>query len=151
DRLKNRLRRAERQRESDIVPALPGGARSRAKVASYLAKALRVSALEAVDRLLFVAHRKQRANPFACVLAGEEFLGKSRNDRPLRWIGVLRLINENVVDAAVDLEQNPGCSTRAGHKVLRLEDQVFVVERGFIALSTVIFGLDAIGEQEDGG
>src|SRR3546814_19396592 len=51
----------------------------------------RIGALKAEDRLFEVADGEQGARPIAvCAFAREEFLGKPRDDRPLREVGVLR-------------------------------------------------------------
>ena len=105
-------------------------------------------ALEAVDRLLLVADGEQRAEFVACALAGEELLGQALDDRPLRGVGVLRLVDQDVVDTAVDLVQHPGRGAGAREQVLRLDDEVVIVERGLGSLSPLILRLDGVGEQE---
>ncbi len=84
------------------------GVRLGAKVASNLAEADGVGALETIDRLLLVADRKQRAELSGSAFAREELLRQSLNDRPLCRVGVLRLVDQDMVDAAIDLEQHPG-------------------------------------------
>ena len=76
----------------------------------------RIGALEAEDRLLLVAHRKQRARLGACALAGEEFLGQRRDNGPLRRARVLRLVDQQVVEAAIELVEHPGGDARAGQQ-----------------------------------
>ena len=71
-------------------------------------KGARVGALKAVDRLLRVADREDRAEAVAGALAGEELLGQRGDDRPLLGVGVLRLVDQDVVEAAIELEQHPG-------------------------------------------
>ena len=111
-------------------------------------KRIGIGALEAVDRLLLVAHREQGAQRVACAFACEELLGQALDDRPLLGVGVLRLVDEDVVDAAVDLEQHPGRRAGARQERLRLEDQVVIVEHGLALLGAVILGLDRVGEQK---
>src|SRR5438105_4694295 len=62
-----------------------------------------IGALEAEDRLLGVADREDRARPLGHRLAGEELLGERLHDLPLLGIGVLRLVDQDVVEAAVEL------------------------------------------------
>ena len=66
-----------------------------------------IGALEAKDRLLGIANREDRADLGPRTLAGEELLRERGDDLPLLGIGVLRLVDENVVEAAVELEQHP--------------------------------------------
>ena len=112
------------------------------------AEANGIGALEAVDGLLLVAHREQGAKRVACPFAREELLGQALDDRPLLGVGVLRLVHEDVVDAAVDLEQHPGRGAGAGQEHIRLEDQVVIVEHRLALLGAVILGLDRVGEQK---
>ena len=87
----------------------------------------------------------------ACAFAGEELLGQALDDRPLLRVGVLRLVDEDVVDAAVDLEQHPGRGAGAREESLRLEDEVVIVEHGLALFGARILRLDGVGEQEHRG
>src|SRR3546814_13907278 len=61
-------------------------------------------ALKAEDHLFEVADGEQGARPIAvCAFAREEFLGKPRDDRPLREVGVLRLIDQDMLGRLVEL------------------------------------------------
>ena len=71
-----------------------------------------IGALEAEDRLLDVADGEDGAHVLARALAGEELLGERRHHPPLLGIGVLRLVDQDVVDAAVELVQHPGRDPR---------------------------------------
>ena len=86
-----------------------------ARAADQRAEALRLDrqplrrrALEREDRLLLVAHREHGAMALAGALADEELGGQSAQDVPLLGGGVLRLVEQHVVDAAVELEEHPG-------------------------------------------
>ena len=87
--------------------------------AADLAEPRRVRALETVDRLLLVADGEQRAQLVAPAGAREKLRRQTLDDGPLRGIGVLRLVDEDVVDAAVDLEEHPGRGIGARQEVLR--------------------------------
>ena len=110
-----------------------------------------IGALETVDRLLLVADGEQRAQLVARALAGEELRRQSLDDAPLRRIGVLRLIDQDVVDAAVDLVKHPGGGVGAQQQVPRLDDQVVIVERGFGLLAPLVVGLHRVGEHQHRG
>ena len=117
-------------------------------VAPDRAEADGIGALEAVDRLLLVAHREQGAGSLACAFAGEKLLGQALDDRPLLRVGILRLVNEDVVHATVDLEQHPRRSAGTREERLRLEDEVVIVEHGLALFGARILCLDGVGEQE---
>ena len=71
-------------------------------------EATRIRALKAVDRLLFVAHDKNgtraiRARAFTCC----DFGGERFDDIPLRRAGVLCLVDEDVVNPAIEAVEHP--------------------------------------------
>src|SRR5207237_611190 len=103
DRGQYRCRRAERGIEIDLFPAPPGAGDCFGEVLPHPLEAGRIGALEAEDRLLAVADREDRALDLARALADEEFLGECRHHLPLLGIGVLSLVDQDVVDAAIEL------------------------------------------------
>ena len=107
---------------------------------------LRVGALKAVDRLLGVADREDRAGAVARALAGEEFLGERRDDLPLFGVGVLRLVDQDVVETAVELEEHPGRDSRASQQVERRQHQIVVIERALEPLAGVIGAQQRVAE-----
>ena len=56
---------------------------------------LGLCALEAVDRLLLVAHREQGRHAVALALPCEEIRGEPRHDFPLLRARILRLVNQD--------------------------------------------------------
>src|SRR5580658_8672277 len=68
----------------------------------------RRGALKREDRLLFVADREERADPPTRALAGQEVGSDLTQDVPLRLRGVLRLVDQNMVDAGIELIEHPG-------------------------------------------
>ena len=86
--------------------------------------------LEAVDRLLLVADGEQRAHLLARAAAGEELLGQRADHVPLHRARVLRLVDQDVVEAAVELVEHPLHRLGGGEKAGGLADQVLEVERG---------------------
>ena len=89
----------------------------------------RRGALEAVDRLLGIADREERAHALAArAAAGGEIRGDPAQDLPLLGVGVLRLVDEHVVDAAVELVEHPG-GVAARQQRQRLVDQILEIER----------------------
>src|SRR6185437_6151877 len=64
--------------------------------------------LEREDRLLLVADREHGArHTVARASAGSEFRDDMRDDVPLPRAGVLRLVDQHVIDAAVELVVHP--------------------------------------------
>jgi hypothetical protein len=76
----------------------------------------------------------------------QKFRRRTLDDGPLRGICVLRLIDENVFDTAVDSIEHPGRRLGAQEKVLRLVDQVVVVERDLHELLPFVLGPNGVGE-----
>ena len=89
-----------------------------------------VGALEAVDRLLLVADDEQRAHLAARAGVAEELRRQRLDDLPLLGARVLRLVDEDVVDAAVELEHHPRRELLPAEQEDALGNQILVVERG---------------------
>jgi hypothetical protein len=111
-------------------------------------KLARVGALKAVDRLLGVADREDRANALAPALAGEELLGQCRDDLPLLRISVLRLVDQDVVEPAIELEQNPGGNPRPPQQFERLQHQIVEIEQAVQAFPVGIGAQHRIAEPD---
>ena len=113
DSLQHVRRRAEGELQRLVVkaPTLLVGfskvAETFPEVPARLLEGLRSRALEGIDRLLGIADRKQRARPPATSLARDEVLCDGAKDAPLRLAGVLGLVDEDVVDALVQLVEHP--------------------------------------------
>ena len=99
---------AEGDFQVDLVPAAFGQLDSGLEMAAHAGELGGVGALEAVDRLLLVADREDRADSVGAGGVGEELLGQRGDHLPLLRVGVLRLVDQDVVEAAVELEQHPG-------------------------------------------
>ncbi len=87
-----------------------------------------IGSLKAEDGLLDVADREDRARRPARALARKEFLGELLDDLPLLRRGVLRLIDQHVVDTAVQLVKHPGSAAVAVQQPRGGLDQIAVVE-----------------------
>ncbi len=83
------------------------------ELAPGIAEALRVGALEGIDRLLEVADHEQGAvAALALARATEIFGDELLDDLPLRRVGVLRLVDQHMVDFAVELVTHPVAHAR---------------------------------------
>src|SRR3546814_6383851 len=67
----------------------------------------RISALEAENGLLEIADRKHRPTAAARALARKELFRQLLCDRPLRVVGVLRLVDQYMVELLVKLVAHP--------------------------------------------
>src|SRR5262249_20794661 len=83
--------------------------------------------LERENRLLLVAHRKDRATDGARAGAGEKFAGETADDFPLLGAGVLRFVDQDVVDTLVELVMHPSRPLLAEQRQ-RFFDQIVVIE-----------------------
>ena len=67
-----------------------------------------IGALETEDRLLEIADGEDRSHSRRSrALAGEELPGQHRHDRPLFGIGILRLVDQDVIGLPVELVPDP--------------------------------------------
>ena len=98
------------------------------EIAPHLGEFLGRGVLERIDRLLLVADRKDRARERPRAGAGGEFVGEVAHDLPLLLAGVLRLVDQHVVDAEIELVVHPGGIDVAQQRQ-RLVDEVVVVEQ----------------------
>ncbi len=130
DRIEHGRRRAEGDIEVDRHEALVGHAAALGEPFAHLLELARIGALEAEDRLLDVADGEHRACAFDRALADEELLGQAADHLPLVGVGVLRLVDQHVVDAAVELVEHPGGAVGALQQPARGDDQVVVVQCG---------------------
>ncbi|GJD69727.1 hypothetical protein MMMDOFMJ_2665 [Methylobacterium gnaphalii] len=118
---------AEGEPQLDILEGEAGIAGGLAPVAPSLLELSWLGTLEAVDRLLRIAHGEARAQGLARAVARREFLRDTAQDLPLLGVRVLRLVDEDVIDAAVELVQHPGHLDPA-QQVEGLVDQVVEIE-----------------------
>ena len=103
--------------------------------------------LERVDRLLFVADRKNRPPARTRSGAGGEFGGEPGYDLPLLLAGVLRLVDEQMVDAEVELVVHPGGADVA-QEIERLVDQVVVIDQAAALFFFLKAGQHRMGDGE---
>ena len=146
DRLQYRLGRAERDVERQLQPGLVDGIDALLEMLPHAQKGLRVGALKAVDRLLRIADRKDRADRVACALAGEELLGQRGDDLPLLGIGVLRLVDQDVVEAAIELEQHPRRHPRPAQQRQRGQHQIVEIEHALQPLGLAVLAQQPVAE-----
>ena len=91
-------------------------------------------ALKGEDRLLLVADREHGAHHAVTrARTGGEFRDEMRDDVPLPGAGILRLVDQHMIDAAVELVVHPG-RRAAGQQGQCLVDQIVIVEQAAFQL-----------------
>ncbi len=97
-------------------------------------------ALKRKDRLLLVPDREHRSH-HAVARAGArgEFGNDVRDDVPLPRAGVLRFVDQHMIDAAVELVVNPARGDAVEH-FQRLVDQIVIVEQAALLLLAAVVG-----------
>ena len=105
-------------------------------------------ALERVDRLFVVAHREECARALPRALARPEIRGDRVQNVPLRRGGVLRLVDQHVVDARIELIEHPG-GAGAAQQLPRAGDEILVVQQAARGLHRRIMRGDALRQGEE--
>ena len=126
DQLQHWRRGAEGDGQRHIAPFQPASPRRGAKLLAAMQKALRVSTLKAIDRLFRIAHGEQCPPPL--VAAGKELGDQTGDHLPLRRVGILSLVDEDVVDAAIQFKMHPG-RARIDQQPRRAQDEVVIVQQ----------------------
>ena len=124
-------RRAPAFEQLDTVETRSGRAGQALVGARLGEELLGCRALEGVDRLLLVADGEHRGRPRAApgrAGSGEELLGQGVQHRPLVRRGVLSLVEQHMVDAAVELVQHPGRVGPLRQQLTHRLDQIAEVE-----------------------
>ena len=110
-----------------------------------------VGTLEGVDRLLAVSHHEERAGLAAvAAFACEEFIRQCTDDLPLHRARVLRLVHQQVLDAAVELVEHPGGIRPLAQQFARPDDEVVEVIGAAAALGLLELRDDGAAEAQHG-
>ncbi len=141
DKIEHALRASPRDRRSQIGERETGFLGPRPEQAKVAPEPFRIGALEAEDRLLLVADREQRARTHALARAGagEEFLGQLGDDAPLLRACVLRFVDQDMVEPAVQLVEHPLRGIAFLQQPDGRKNKIVVVEHGALALHALIF------------
>ena len=131
-------RRAEGKLQADIAEDLAGVTGALLQRMQLRGKLFGIGPLEGIDRLLFIADGKDRAVSPIAALAGEEFRDQCIDDFPLPGAGVLRLVDQHVIDAAIELVLDPVADLGAGQQIGRRHDQIVEIHQSAASLEPVI-------------
>ena len=92
-------------------------------------KVFRAGALKTKDRLFVITDDEQRAQLVAMrALPGKEIAGQGIDDLPLRRVGVLRLVNQDMVDPSIELVTDPFGQVAARQQGSGLADLVVEID-----------------------
>ena len=129
--------RAERGLQSHPFEGLAAGTKARLERRAHALEHQRGRALEREDRLLVVADDEEGAIGATRTGTGGEVGGETLEDLPLRLAGVLRLVDQHVVDAAVELVQDPA-GIGAAQQLERAVDEIVEVEQAAGRLGVLV-------------
>ena len=88
-----------------------------------------VCALETKDRLFLIAHGEDRSRGLRPgALTRKELIGDRPHDLPLLGIGVLRFVDQDMVQPAIEFEQDPGRHVAVRQKIAGAVYQIIVVQ-----------------------
>ncbi len=114
--------------------------------AAFLTQPFGPGALEGIDRLFLVADGEDGATGF---FAGIELAGQGADDGPLFGGGVLGLVDQDVIDPAVQLVQHPGGGAAFGQQGGGAGDQIGEVQRPALSLGGLVEGGVGAGQCQD--
>ena len=84
--------------------------------------------MEAEDRLFEIADHEQAAKLVSLAAPGEIFLHQRADHLPLQKVGILRLIDQHMIDAAVELEAHPIGGARFAQQARGGGDHVVIID-----------------------
>jgi len=103
-----------------------------------LAEILRAGPLKAEDRLLVIAHGENGADLVAGrTLARKEIVDQRVDDAPLRFIGILCLVDEYMVELAIELVADPVACNLLLEQFRRAFNQIVKIQQPFTSLRRV--------------
>ena len=100
--------------------------------------------------MLLVAHGEDRPVDGARAGAGKKLAGQKPDDLPLLRARILRLVDQHVIDALIELVMHPGGAILA-QQGAGLVDQIVVVEQPAPVLRPLVAGDHRIGDGEERG
>ena len=136
-----------------VGEVLPRAADMRPKIVPVHIELHRVCTLKTEDGLLLVADGENGAGErirLPRAFTGEEILRQLFQDGPLFGAGILRFVDQDVVEPPIQPVEHPGRRVAPLQKALRLGDQIVIVQRRTLRLKRGIAGVRGIGDQDGG-
>ena len=125
---KNRVDGSEGNIQVHVRPSAAGAGDLSGQPIPYRGEIFRCGALETENRLLDVTNREHGAIRLTGPLAGKKFVDNRIDDGPLIRAGVLSLVDQDMIETAVELVEDPGRDTGTREKPPGIENQILVVE-----------------------
>ena len=138
DKAQDGGRRAEGVLELQALKPLFDCLESLAKPGVLFVKSRNIGTLKRIDRLLLVTHHEDRPGLIACTKSRRKLGGQQFDHPPLGRACVLRLIDQNMVDPAVQPIKHPGRDRRLSDQFGRLRDQVVKIQPPPFGLARLI-------------
>ncbi len=126
---KDRVGGAEGILQLELLQRRADGAQPLVEGGAHRLEGREIGALEGIDRLLAVADDEDRAPGVARPGAGGEFARQRLDHVPLRGAGILRLVHEDVIDTAIELEQHPLRHRRFAKQGPRAQDEIVKIQQ----------------------
>ncbi len=145
DHPQDRIGRAEGMLEFQRLERHSDGTVLRGEVTPHAVERLEIGPLEGIDRLFLVAHDEDRAGDVARALTGREFLRKAFDHAPLHRARILRLVDEDMIDSAIEAVEHPGRDIPVRKQRGAAVDQVVEIEPSMPGLVL------PVARQEGGG
>ena len=142
DQLQNGPCRTEGHVEPDLAPWRAQHVGARCKVDTVASHHRRVRPLKGIDRLLEITDDEQGTRPGLIVIGIrpglEELVTQPPQKLPLRGTGVLRLVEEHMANAVIELPSNPLGGIAVGEHVVCQPDQIVVIEQPALGLQRAV-------------
>src|SRR5579883_3016588 len=148
---KDRLQRTEGKIEVYRAPRQTRCLHRRLVAVAIIGQKRRGRALESIDRLLLIAYGEQSWRNYPRSLSGKEIGSKALDNGPLLRAIVLRLVDQDVIDPAIELIEHPFGRTLARQKAQALVDEIVEIERAELSFSKLVAFENSCSEMQERG
>src|SRR5262249_22313196 len=141
---------AERMLELAKYETAPASSMRALEVTAHFGKFFRRRILERIDRLFLIADREHSPRRGPRAGADSKFGDETAHDLPLLVAGVLRLVDQKMIDAEIEFVMNPG-GVDIAEQPAGLVDQIVVVDKTAAVLLALIAPKDLVDDGEQRG
>ena len=131
-----------------MLKLCPLSVTARCGLARLLRELLGACALEGIDRLLLVTHGEERADPGPGAETRKEVLAQRPDDIPLYRARILCFVDEDMVDALVELVVHPGADIVPRQKPRGPHDQILEIELRAPLLQFLVISVETHGQRQ---
>ncbi len=114
-------------------------------------KRARIGPLETINRLFGITDNKESADPLGPAVACKKLLRQQTNDLPLVGVRVLCLVDQNMIQPAVELEQYPRNPAVAAQQLHCMQNKIVVIQPGAMAFHRRIDRQNRRPQPDQGG